>query len=146
VFTWPHHWSPSSAASIRSIHPILSLQIHCNISLQPKTRPPQWLISFWPSQQNTISIPLTSHACYMPCPSHPHWLIVLHNKYKQWATLLCSFLKLIISNLFRSNNSPWQPVLKHLMLCSSPKVTREYKTAGTIIVLYILIFKLFEIR
>jgi hypothetical protein len=31
-------------------------------------------VSFWISHQYPICIPLLTHSCYMPCPSHPPWL------------------------------------------------------------------------
>jgi hypothetical protein len=34
----------------------------------------KWSLSFWISHQYRICIPLLSHSCYMPCPSHPSWL------------------------------------------------------------------------
>jgi hypothetical protein len=39
----------------------------------------QWSLSFWLSHQYPICIPLLSHSCYMPCPSHSPWLY--HSNY-----------------------------------------------------------------
>jgi hypothetical protein len=30
--------------------------------------------SFWFSHHYPICIPLLTHSCYIPCPSHPPWL------------------------------------------------------------------------
>jgi hypothetical protein len=34
----------------------------------------KWFPSFWIPHQCPTCISLFSHACYMPCPSHPPWL------------------------------------------------------------------------
>jgi hypothetical protein len=39
----------------------------------------QWSLSFWLSHQCPKHIPLRPHSCYMPCPSHPPWLV--HSNY-----------------------------------------------------------------
>jgi hypothetical protein len=36
-----------------------------------------WSRSFRFDNQNHVSNPILSHACYMPCQSHPPWLIIL---------------------------------------------------------------------
>jgi hypothetical protein len=38
------------------------------------SRSSQWSTSFWLSHQYPISIPLLTHSCHMPRPSHPSWL------------------------------------------------------------------------
>jgi hypothetical protein len=40
----------------------------------PTSRSSQWSLTFWLSHQYHCCIPLLSHSCYMPCPSHPPWL------------------------------------------------------------------------
>jgi hypothetical protein len=52
-------------------HPILLSKFHFNIILPPMSRSSCWSLSFWLSQQNTVSTGFRSHACYMPCQSHP---------------------------------------------------------------------------
>jgi hypothetical protein len=49
---------------------ILILSSHLSLSL------PSGLFSFWLSHQNyiSLSIPLLSHACCIPCSSYPPWL------------------------------------------------------------------------
>jgi hypothetical protein len=72
VSTRALHWSQSWARSIHSIplHPISKL--HFNIIVP--SRSSDLSLSFWFSHQNPICIPLLSHACYLPYPSHPPWL------------------------------------------------------------------------
>jgi hypothetical protein len=36
-------------------------------------RSPKWFLPFTFSQNNSVCISYHSHACYMPCPSHPPW-------------------------------------------------------------------------
>jgi hypothetical protein len=72
VFTRALHWSLFWARSIQSIpsHPIslrsiLTLATHLRLGLPSVL----FLLAFPP-----ISYMHSSHLCYIPCPSHPHWL------------------------------------------------------------------------
>jgi hypothetical protein len=74
VFTRALHWSLSWARSIQStpLHPIslrsiLILFNHLHVGL------PSGLFSSR-SHTNILYAFLSPHSCYMPCPSHPHWL------------------------------------------------------------------------
>jgi hypothetical protein len=71
------HKSPPLVPILSHIHPIHSIlsylsKIHFNIVQAPASWSSQWSLSFWPSQQYPICIPLLPHSCYMPRPSHPY--------------------------------------------------------------------------
>jgi hypothetical protein len=85
----------------------------------------------------------SSHASYMPCPSHPSW----HDhspgeEFKLWHSSLCSFLEPpVILSLFGLNILLSILFSDTLSLCSSFNVRDQvsilYKTTCKIIVLYI---------
>jgi hypothetical protein len=112
MFTRAFHRSLYWDRSIQFIppHPILIFKIHLIILLS-MSRSSLQSLSFWICHQNPTCIPLLSHACYMPCPSHPPWFdhsncIWWENKW--WSSSLCNF-----SNLLPFHPSPVQIFSTH---------------------------------
>jgi hypothetical protein len=74
------------------------------------THPP----TFWLPHQYPICISVFSHACYMPCPSHPTWLD--HSNYVWWGVQVMKLLIMQFSPLschfvpVRTKYSPQHPV------------------------------------
>jgi hypothetical protein len=71
VLTRALHWSPN-LHQINPIHtiPVYLSKINFNIVHPPPSCSSQWPLSFWLSRQYPICIPLRTHSCCMPCPSH----------------------------------------------------------------------------
>jgi hypothetical protein len=93
-----------------------------------------------------LHIPLPSHSCYTSCPStilDLIILIILSEHYKLWSSSLCSFLQPPVTS------SPFDPNILNTLFsntlsqCPSlndrDQASQPYRTAGKIIVLYILL-------
>jgi hypothetical protein len=66
--------------------------IHLNIILTRTCMSSLKSLSFWIFNQNPICIILSSHVCYMPCPSHPP---LLHHSNHIWRTVQVMMLLII---------------------------------------------------
>jgi hypothetical protein len=77
------HKSPPLVPVLSQIDPVHTTpsylsKIHFNI-IHPHTSWSSLYLCFCLSHQYPRCIPLLSHSCYMPCPSHPPWLF--HSNY-----------------------------------------------------------------
>jgi hypothetical protein len=73
------HKSPPLVPILSQIDPVHTIpsylsKIYFNIVHSPTSWSSYWSLSFWLPHQYPICIPLLSHSCYMPCPSHHPWL------------------------------------------------------------------------
>ena len=83
------------------------LEIHPNIIHPSMSRSPQWSPSFRFPHQDPIHLPLLTHTCHMPSPSHSSQCIthiILGEAYKSFSSSLCNLLHSpITSSLLRPN-------------------------------------------
>jgi hypothetical protein len=98
-------------------HPILSPKIHFNIIHPPMSlchSPPSGLFpSGFPT--NILYAFLFPHPCYVHCPSHLDFIIlIIHGEeYKLWNASLCSFLQPPVTSSHFGSNVHCSTVLKH---------------------------------
>jgi len=119
VLTRAHHRTTPWAKWIQSTFPTLGLEhyyaIIFNIILPSMSRSPKWHPPIMISDKHFLNNFHVSHACYIPCPSHPSWFY--HRKY------LSKWLTKQLTN--------W-PVLYHLRELRHPQLIR-YGTSSFII-------------
>jgi len=83
------------------MNPILTFppnfpDIHSNIFFSSTPRSFTWFLHFRFSYQIFVCVFNLSHACCIPCPSHPPWLahqIIFCEAYTLWTSSLCSLLQ-----------------------------------------------------
>jgi hypothetical protein len=150
VFTKPRHWtlfwaswiqfSPLTPVSLRSI---LMLSTHLLLRLP--------VVSYLRASQPKPS-KHSSHACHMSHPPHPPWFNHPNNirwRIQAVKVIIMQFSPLSVFLRFRSKylNTLFSETLS---LCSSLKmrdhVSHPYSATGKIPVLYILIFRFFDMR
>jgi hypothetical protein len=93
--------SPPLVPILRQINPVHTTlpylsKLHLNIILPPMRLSSCWSLSFWLSHQDPIRFTLLPRACYVPCPSHPLYFIILIiflEEYKLWVFSLRHFLQ-----------------------------------------------------
>jgi hypothetical protein len=142
----------SQPIPVRPTDPYLP-KVHLNIILPPTPRSSQWSLAFGPPNQNHVSTSPLPHAWHMSSPPHPPWFNYPNNirrRYRSWSSSLCNFLHDPSSSLLGPNIFLNTLFSKTLSLCSYPKVrdqvSHPYSTTDKITVLYILIFRFFDIR
>jgi hypothetical protein len=140
VFTRAHHWSLSWAKLIESIL-ILSTYLHLGLpsGLFSSSFPTKVLYELLFSLMRAT---LPSYLILLDLIT----LIILNEKYMLWSGTLCSTLQPpVTSYLFDPNILLSTLFSNTLSLCSSlhvrDQVLHKYKTAGKIVVLYILILR-----
>jgi hypothetical protein len=133
-----------SQLNLVHINPYLP-KVHLNVILLPMPRSSWSSLPFGPPNQNPVSTSPLPHPCYMPYSPQPPWFNYPHNT--RWRI---QSMKFIIMQF-----SPWHIFLitlfsKTLSLCPSLKVRDQVShpnsTTGKITVLYILIFRFFDMR
>jgi len=126
------------------------LKIHLHITLPSTSRFSKWSLSLRLSHQNPVCTSPISNACHMPCPSNSS----LNHLNLIWAGLQIINL-LIMQSLLPSyliplitKYLPQHPSLEHPQPMLLPQCERQvshpYRTVGKTILLYILIFMLFN--
>jgi hypothetical protein len=117
------------------------------------SRSSQWSLTFGPPNQNLVNTSPLPHACHMFCSPHPPWFN--HPNNIRWRIQAVNFIIMQFSprsvfsflgpNIFLNNLFS-----KTLSLRSSLKmrdqVSHPYSTNDKITVLYILIFRVFDMR
>jgi hypothetical protein len=151
------HISPPLGPILSQPNPVRPIDIYLpkvqlNVILPPTPSSSQWSLTFGPPNQNPPNTSPLPHACHMSRPPHSPWLN--HPNNIRWRTQVMKFIIMHFSPRsvflpFRSKY-PQHSVLKNLSLCSSHKVrdqvSHPYSTTGRITVLYILIFRIFDMR
>jgi hypothetical protein len=154
MFTKACHWtlSLSQPNPVLPIDPYLS-KVQLNVILPPTSRSYQWSLTFGPPNQNPVNTSPLPNASHMSCLSQPPWFNHPNNiwwRIQAMKVIIMQFSPQPVFLPFRSKYPPQHSVLKILSLCSSLKVRHQvshpYSTIGKITVLYILIFRFFDMR
>ena len=126
------------------------LEIHPNIIHPSTLRSPQWSLSLWFHQQNSIHN-LSSPIC-ATCPFHLILLNfithkILGEKYRSFNSSLCSLFHSLVTSSLLGPKILLIAIFSNTFsflssLIVSDQVSHPYRTTSIIIVLYVLIFKL----
>ena len=149
-----HKWPPRVVILIHRnpFHtpPSHFLKIHLNITLPSTSKFSKWSPSLRISHQNPVGTSPISNACHMPCPSNSS----LNHLNLIWAGLQiinllimqCPFPSYLIPLIL--NYLLQHPILEHPQPMLLPQcerhVSHPYRTLGKTILLYVLIFMLFN--
>jgi hypothetical protein len=128
------------------------LKINFDIILSPMPGSSKWSSSLRSLHQNPAYTSPPPPMCYMSCPSHSSWFDHLNNIDKDYTASSSSLRSLLhscyLSHLLGSNIVLCTLFSNTLSLHSTfnmnDQVSNPHKTRGKIIVLYILLFILFD--